>query len=226
MQPNQIAVYKEIASYALPNRNRGGHIDGGKETKGVETYQELLTKEIRQFLTSQHGSEGEVRIWKEIKVDLGHGSGYHRVRAYHDFDAHGKFYDWVQVKEEGHESFYRPGKVLLLYQTNTGENRALIWRAMQPTEAERRLETNLSARWRMELQLTGLPVIHSIPLESIERCILVHQHWKCKHNNHLPETILSPGVDTSIFSIDEAYDRYSWVLNFLDEVRWSNTAAR
>jgi hypothetical protein len=194
---------------------------GGNVSKGVETFQELLTKEIRQFLTGRHGPEGDIRIWKEIKIDLGHGNGYHRVRAYHDFDAHGKFYDWVQVKEEGDESFYRPSKVLLLYQTDAEENRALIWRAMQPTEAERRLETNLSARWKMELHRSGLPVIESIPLESIERCILVHEHWKCKNNHHLPETILPPGVDTSIFSIEESYDRYSWLLNFLDEIRWN-----
>ena len=184
----------------------------------------LLTAQVRRVLKHNHGRNGGmIRIWKGIKIHLGNGDGHHHVRACHDFDSHGKFFDWVQVKDVGSEGSYLPAKVLLLYQTELGQNFSLVWKAKAPTDAERKLETNLSARWKMDLLSSGLPRIVSIPTEVIERCILVHEHWKCPNKHHLPSTPFPPGSDTSKFTIDEAYDRYSWVLNFLDEERWSPT---
>ena len=179
----------------------------------------LLTNQVRKVLKEQH--DGEIRIWKQIKLDLGGGTGSHFIRAFHDFDASGKFFDWVQVKAGSDIRSYLPAKVLLLYQTEDQRDFALVWPAKTPTDAERKLETNLSARWKMDLLASGLPRTVSVPTDTIERCILVQEHWKCSDGSHLPSAVLRTlGSDTSMFAIEEAYDRYSWLLNFLDDRRW------
>ena len=111
--------------------------------------------------------------------------------------------------------------MLLLYQTGNEQNLALVWKAKAPTDAERRLETHLSARWKMDLLPSGLPRLVTMPTEDIERCILVHEHWKCPIESQLPSTRVRPGSEIPKYFIDEAYDRSSWVLNFLDRGRWS-----
>jgi hypothetical protein len=114
------------------------------------------------------------------QVDLKIGGGYHHIRAFHDFETSGHFFDWVHLAGGNKETSYRPAKVLLLYCFQE-QHDELVWKAKAATEAETRLETNLSAQWKMEF---------------------------------------SPGADTSIFVIDEAYNRYSWALNFLEDERW------
>jgi hypothetical protein len=171
-------------------------------------------------LHALHGDVGIVCIWKEIRVTLvGCGGGYHYVRAFHDFDSSGHFFDWVHLVDGNHETSYRPAKVLLLYCFQE-QHYALVWKAKAATDAETRLETNLSARWKMDLQANGLPLLVSVPIDDIEKCILVFEHWRCRNGNHLPTTEFGPGADTSMFVIDEAYDRYSWALNFLEDERW------
>lgn len=115
---------------------------------------------------------------------------------------------------------YRPAKVMLLYQFEN-EDFALVWKVRTPMDSDRLLETNLSARWTMQLQThNGLPDLASVPTDNIERCIYVYEHWHCIGVNHLPSTVLAPGSDTSIFVIDEVYERYSWALNYLNPDRW------
>jgi hypothetical protein len=190
----------------------------------------LLTTSVQNILRDIHGPTGnhpseDIRIWKEIKLCFGEGKGHHYVRAFHDFDEYGKFFDWVQVKvddpDPDTDDAYRPAKALLLYQTEANQNFALVWMAQEATTAELRLETNISARWKMDLvQATGLPKIVSIPIDDIKKSIVVLEHWKCLDNNHLPTTQRAHGEDTSMFVIDESYDRYSWCLNFVDCDRW------
>jgi hypothetical protein len=170
-------------------------------------------------------------IWKEILLNLGIGEGEHRVRASHDFDIHGPFFDWVQLKkvpehgqqrdQKSNENDYRPSKVLLLYQIEE-EDFALVWQARTATPAERRRETNLSARWKMDLQKDGLPCVTSVPTALIERCIFVYEHWRCLNNSHLPSTSYCDGLprDTNTFAIDEVYERFSWADNFLNDSQW------
>jgi hypothetical protein len=116
---------------------------------------------------------------------------------------------------------YMPAKLLLLYRTETDEDCALVWMAQPATATELRQETNISARWKMDLlAATGLPNIVSISTDNIKKCIPVHKHWKCINKNHLPTTERPRGSDTSMFVIDESYDRYSWCLNFINPDRW------
>ena len=189
----------------------------------------LLTTSIQNLLEELHGPTGDhpsdnIRIWKEIKLCFGEGNGHHFVRAFHDFDSYGKFFDWVQVKvdnSEDDDDAYRPAKALLLYQTEDNQDRALVWMAQTATAAELRLETNISARWKMDLvEQTGLPHLVSIPMEDIKKTIGVYEHWKCINNNHLPTTELANGENIWKFVVDESYERYSWCLNFVDPDRW------
>jgi hypothetical protein len=190
------------------------------KTKAVDPFVHL-TQSICTVLKDTHGPTGNVRIWKEIKLDFGKDQGHNFVRAFFHFDSYGKFFDWVQVKLELGEDGYTPAKVLLLYRTEGDEDRALVWMALQATATELRQETNISARWKMDLiAATGLPNIVSISTDDITRSILVHEHWKCINQNHLPITELQPWSNTSMFVIDESYDRYSWCLNFVDKDRW------
>jgi Plavaka transposase len=190
------------------------------QTKAVDPFVHL-TESIRTVLQATHGPTGNVRIWKEIKLYFGKDQGHNFVRAFFHFDSYGKFFDWVQVKLDLGEDGYTPAKVLLLYRTEADEDRALVWMALRATVTELRQETNISARWKMDLiAATGLPNIVSISTDDINRCILVHEHWKCINQNHLPITELQPGSNTSMFVIDESYDRYSWCLNFIDKDRW------
>jgi hypothetical protein len=187
---------------------------------GNEGCSKLLTTQVTKLLHDLHGNEGIISIWKEIKVDLGCAGAKHSVRAFHDFDAYGPYFDWVHIQDGDEEQTYKPAKVVLLYQFENSEC-AVVWKAKTATEAERCLETNLSARWKMELlPASGLPFLVSVPIDDIEKCIMVHEHWRCRNGNHLPTTELGPGDDSSVFVIDEADDRYSWALNFLDDERW------
>ena len=147
------------------------------------------------------------------------------VRAFHHFDVHGRFFDWVHVKH-GDIGGYVPALVLLLYRKGPPEekdNYALVWKCLPATNNERKHETNISARWKMKLLESGLPHIESIKSDKILDCIKVNQHWRCKPNCHLPSTPLLPGMDKSMFVIDESYERYSWLLNYVDSDRWEPT---
>ena len=89
------------------------------------------------------------------------------------------------------------------------------------TQSEQELETNVSARWKMQRQVTNcLPVLASVTMDDVERCIYVYEHWQCIGGNHPPSPALPPSFDTSMFVIDEVYEQYSWALNFLDPDRW------
>jgi hypothetical protein len=58
----------------------------------------LLTPQIRQVLKDTHGPTGEICIWKEIILNEHNGIRTQQlIRAFHDFDEHGKFFDWVHV---------------------------------------------------------------------------------------------------------------------------------
>ena len=182
----------------------------------------LFPEQVRDVLKDTHGVSGEIRVWKEVLLTLEDGQGHQRIRAFHDFDAYGSFFDWVHVRLPN--GSYLPAKMLLLYEVvsegNEPKHCALVWIASPATDSERRHETNISARWKMKLLPSGLPNIVSVSTDCIERCILVYPHWKCKDGYHLPTTALNPGSDTSMFVIDESYERYSWLLNFLDDDRW------
>lgn len=189
----------------------------------------LLTTSIQNLLQELHGPTGDhpsenICIWKEIKLCFGQGKGHHFVRAFHDLDSYGRFFDWVQVKVDNPEDddAYRPAKALLLYQTEDKQDLALVWMAQRATAADLRLETNISARWKMDLvEQTGLPQLVSISMEDIKKTIVVYEHWKCINNNHLPSTELANGENLwNTFVVDESYDRYSWCLNFVDPDRW------
>ena len=182
----------------------------------------LLTKQVKQALHSTHGSDGVITIWKEIRVNLGveTNAGYHHVRSFHEFDKHGPFFDWAHINHG--RNLYRPAKVVLLYQFQ-GKDFALVWQAKPPTDTELSCETNLSARWRMNLLPSGLPCIESVATDSIERCVMVSEHWRCQNQNHLPSTEIARPGDLSMFSIDETYERFSWMLNFIDDGRWNGT---
>jgi hypothetical protein len=196
-------------------------LDDGTTSYGNAGCHKLLTPHVKQVLDALHGDVGFLSIWKEIRVDLvGCGGGYHYVRAFHDFDACGHFFDWIHLVTDGHQaSSYRPAKVLLLY-CFQDQHYALVWKARAATRAELDQETNLSARWKMDLQENGLPLLVSVPIDHIEKCILVYEHWHCRGGNHLPTTEIAPGLDRSMFVIDEAYERSSWALNFIDDERW------
>jgi hypothetical protein len=176
-----------------------------------------LPPSFRKVLKELHGPTGDIRVWREIKLDLGNDQGTNYVRAFHDFDSYGKFFDWAQISLDQGVDGYTPAKVLLLYQTNTDEDCALVWMAKHATANKLQQETNISARWKMDLVAsTGLPNIVSIPTNKIKKCILVHVHWQCINKNTLPTTERLQGSDTSMFVVDELYDRYSWCLNFVD----------
>jgi hypothetical protein len=65
----------------------------------------------------------------------------------------------------------------------------------------------------MALLPNGLPKVDSISTSDIESCISVNTHWNWGSRR-------PPAVDTSMFVIDEAYERYAWALNFVDDQRW------
>ena len=188
----------------------------------------LLTPTIRDILRVGHenedGGKPEIEIWKEIMMTVDNGPNKY-VRAFHHFDVHGRFFDWVHVKH-GPNGGYVPALVLLLYRyhydTDEHKDHALVWKTLPATNNERKHETNISARWRMKLLDSGLPNIEIVELNDIEECIKVYPHWRCKANRHLPSTPLPPGSDRSMFVIDESYDRYGWILNFVDSERWES----
>jgi hypothetical protein len=99
-----------------------------------------------------------------------------------------------------------------------GESFALVWTAHDTTAAERRLETNISARWRMAFDDNGLPSLLCVPTSLLTGCLYCFEHTKCKA--HLPQRSV-PADKQNLFVIDEAYDRYAWALNYLDESRWN-----
>jgi hypothetical protein len=180
----------------------------------------LLLPLVRSKLKECHGDNGVVRIWKEILLAPSPGARQY-IRAFHFFDEYGPFFDWVQVKNTDNNSDqYIPGKVLLLYSVE-GDNFAMVWMAKKATAAERMQETNISARWKMDFTADGTPAIVSVPTDSLSGCLFVFEHIKPR-GAHIP---LNPVVEEKrdSYIIDEAYERYSWALNFLDPSRWKNS---
>ena len=180
----------------------------------------LLLPQIIAILHSVHGNCGLVEIWKEVDVYLGTGKGVHHIRAYAQYDVHGPYFDWVNVRDSASitDMHYVPAKVLLLYRFN-GEGYCICWKALTPTATERRQETNISARWKMQFHANGLPALASVPLSHIDQTIYVYQHF---HNlpYHFPQEPVAILQRSSHYIIDEAYERYSWALNYLDQQRW------
>jgi hypothetical protein len=99
-----------------------------------------------------------------------------------------------------------------------GESFVLVWTAHNTTAGERKLETNISARWLMAFDNNGLPSLLCVPTSLISRCLYCFEHTKSKE--HLPSQRV-PAEQQDLYVIDEAYERYLWALNYLDESRWN-----
>ena len=160
---------------------------------------------------------GVVDIWKEAKLYLGDGKGFHHVRAYHQPDEYGPFFDWVNVQDSGKED-YVPAKALLLYRFN-GECFCMCWKALPATATERKRETNIAARWKMQFLPSGLPALTSVPMKYIQQTLFVYQHFN-NRPYHFPQAPITTVVQHSQYLIDEVYERYAWALNYLDKMRW------
>ena len=67
-------------------------------------FPELINEPIKEVLQRTHPQDTIINIWKEIRIDFPTSvGGYHHVRAYHQFDVHGAFFDWVQIKSESRQ---------------------------------------------------------------------------------------------------------------------------
>lgn len=184
----------------------------------------LLTDEIKRLLRRNHG--GEIQIWKDIRIDLGNGQGHHNVRAYHEFDRHGSFFDWAAIdyspENDPNEDNYRPALVLLLYKAVTDNtDYAIVWNAREVSETQSYHESNILARWSMDVHKRNRTAkIQSIKMQRIKSCISVFKHWRnaqTKVHNPLNDT---NAQEANELIIDEQYEVYSWLLNLVDESRW------
>ena len=186
-----------------------------------QSWRQLLLPQIVAKLYSAHGNNGTVEVWKEVLISLGSGKGTHHVRgAFHQYDGYGAYFDWVNVKDsiEETEVDYVPAKALLLYQFRD-ECYCLCWKAQRPTSADRKQETNISARWKMQFRSNGSPAIDVVPMEDVHQAIFVYQHFR-NLPYHFPQTAATPHDRSTLYVIDEVYERYSWALNYLDQQRW------
>ena len=185
---------------------------------------DLLLDPIVQQLHSLHGNDGMIEIWREIAITIDTNNGAHQhVRAYHQYDKYGPYFDWVNVKDsavEATEVHYVPAKVLLLYRIND-VGYCLCWKALQPTDAESKHETNVSARWKMGFRPNGLPLLTCVRLDDVVQPIYVYQHFHDKPHQ-FPQKAVSVAERESRYIVEEAYERYSWALNFLDQRRWDD----
>ena len=95
-----------------------------------QSWRQLLLPQIVAKLYSAHGNNGTVEVWKEVLISLGSGKGTHHVRAFHQYDGYGAYFDWVNVKDsiEETEVDYVPAKALLLYKFRD-ECYCLCWKA-------------------------------------------------------------------------------------------------
>ncbi len=192
----------------------------GRLVDNAEDHNRLLIKPIKRKLVECHGDFGTIMIWKEILMEPSEGAR-HYVRAFHHFDEYGPFFDWVQVRCFDDSNEYIIGKVLLLYKFES-EDYALVWTALKPTHAERRAETNISARWRMGFA-DNSPKIICVNTAKLDRCCFVFEHRK-HPDTRIPITEVDE-ADQRTYIVDEAYERYAWALNFLDESRWEEKCA-
>ena len=127
----------------------------------------------------------------------------------------------MYVKDsDGLDVDYVPAKAPLLYRVD-GDSYCMCWKAQSPMSTDRRHETNVSARWKMQFLSSGLPDITSVPMCDVDQTIFVYQHF---HNKpyHFPQDPVPPGIRASSYVIDEVYERYAWALNFLDKEHWTD----
>lgn len=181
-------------------------------------HDKLLSTQVKEVLSDFHGDSGKIRIWKEARLPLDDtGTAKHFIRAYHQYDRFGSFFDWVELfnehAKEG-DTLYFPALILLMYCTQNGRRYCVVWKAKHPTEELRLWETHISARWMMEVLPDGSPKLDISPIENIKRCIKVHKHWTNRKGTQLPSQMMPNYV------LDEAYERPDWVLNCLDKERW------
>lgn len=182
-----------------------------------------LSVPVKQYLSFNHRHCEGIDIWKEIRLVLPDSQGKQSVRAYHHYDVFGSFFDWVHLshpsRDPKDEDKYIVAKVLLLYRlSDSNETMALVWQGTPVTEADTKWETNISARWKMQVdRVSKLPILLHVPMSRIERCIKVHQHWKDSQTTPIPspESNVDFNMSRTGFFVDELYFPYQWPLHFI-----------
>lgn len=97
-----------------------------------------------------------------------------------------------------------------------GEGYCLCWRARSAEASDRKHETNISARWRMAFRRDNdRPLLVSVPMKNIHKTLWVYQHFA-----QSPRFPQGPVNNKEDYTIEEAYTRYEWALNYLDRSRW------
>lgn len=186
----------------------------------------LLTDDIRKLLQRQHGRVGEICIWREIQIDLGDGNGHNHVRAYHEYDQYGSFFDWAAIdyspQDAPNDDDYRPALVLLLYMVKSANtHHAIIWETQEASESEFITESNLVASWSMAVKHGGTACIRSIETGKIKTCISVYKHWRNPTSIvYHPLNDINPQEARAGLMIKEQYEIYAWLVNLVDDTRW------
>jgi len=182
-----------------------------------------LSHAVMQYLSFNHRHCKDMEIWKEIRLVLPDDQGKQLVRAYHQYDVFGSFFDWVHLSHPSQDpkdkDKYIVAKVLLLYRlSNLNETMALVWQGTLVTDADTKWETNISARWKMQVDhVSKLPILFHVPMSRIERCIKIHQHWKDSQTTPIPspESNVDFNMSQTGFFVDELYFPYQWPLHFI-----------
>ena len=140
----------------------------------------LLHPLIVSKLKSLHGNSGIIEIWKGVTISLPqHGpDSKHHIRAFPEFDEHGSFYDWVMVKHDpSGEDSYWPSKALFLYRFEERDY-CMCWCTQSRKIEDERFETYLSARWRMEYQNNGWPLLTSVDkMRDVVQTLYIYEHF-------------------------------------------------
>ena len=189
----------------------------------ADTTSQLIPEQLHKALVGKHGAEGVIQIWKEVKLHENESRRGTFIRAYHQYDSFGSFFDWAHVSTGEGDDNYVPAKILLLYSLDC-ENFAACWKARPATISDSNKETNISASWGMKLQPHScLPEIKVVPTSKLLDCANIHENWNCI-SGHIPnETNLQLGPNqrqVDVMKITETYSRYAWALNVMDPNQW------
>ena len=178
----------------------------------------LLRPMIVTKLRQQHGVFGTVEIWKGLRVrlpKLGTESKHH-VRAFPKFDKHGSYNDWVVVKDDGEgEDSYWPSKVVLIYRFDS-KDYCMCWCSQSRKEEDRKYESCISARWRMDFGTNGLPILSCVEMKDVVQTMYVYEHFH-EREVPFPEVSVSIAKQRAIYVVDEVYERQTWSNLYLSQ---------
>ena len=126
-------------------------------------------------------------------------------------------YDWVTIQFDANDdSSLAPAKVVLIFKdVKSDQPHVLVWGAQWRNKDDRKRETFISSRWRMEFDATGgRPTIRKVNLVDIVDVVYVVEHQSGMMRTVAVPSMPVPKPHQDNYCIDVITPRREWAEKF------------